>query len=186
MQYALIEIQQRMLLVSAHEMQSLNTFHDAITEQDKPSGAEHPYHVCYGCYMPQPGIEEAEAMDDFEAARDHWIGYIQHDKCHIIAFHDAEPMEPKRMGRAIRIPFAALVQASAPIIKKIGDRAFVQAVTGFIRYADISPATNILNRPGIIALKNIERRVKGGPLSPADWRRHIDRARAARTALGIR
>lgn len=186
MQYALIEIQKRMLLIAANEMQSLDTYHDAIAEQDKPDETQHPYHVCYGCYMPQHGIDEDKALEDFKAARDHWIGYIQQEKCHIIAFHDAEPMEPERMGRAIRIPFAALVQAHAPVIEQIGGKASVQAVTGFLRYAGMSPATNILNRPGVIALKGVERRVKDGPVNPADWRKHIDRDRAKRTARAIK
>ena len=185
MQYALIEIQKKTLLIAANEMQALDTFHDSISEQDRPHESQHPYHVCYGCYMPQHGLDEAEALEDFKAARDHWIGYIQQDKCHIIAFHDAEPMATERVGRAIRIPFAALVQAHSEVMEQIGDKASVQAVTGFLRYAEMSPATNILNRPGIIALKGIERRVKDGPVNPADWRKHIDRERAKRTARAI-
>jgi len=72
------------------------------------------------------------------------------------------------------------------VIEQIGDKASVQAVTGFLRYAGMSPATNILNRPGVIALKGIERRVKDGPVNPADWRKHIDRDRAKRTARAIK
>lgn len=184
-QYALIEIQKRMLLISADEMHSLNTFHDAIAEQEAPDETQ-PYHVCYGCYMPQPGIDEATALEDFKTAHDHWIGYIQDGACHIIAFHDAEPMEVEHLGRVIRIPFAALVQAHAPVIEQIGDTASAQAVTGFLRYASMSPATNILNRPGVIALKGIERRAKFGLLKPADWRKHIDRDRAGRAAGAIK
>lgn len=36
MQYALIEIQKRILLIVANGMESLDTYHDAIAEQDKP------------------------------------------------------------------------------------------------------------------------------------------------------
>ena len=78
------------------------------------------------------------------------------------------------------------MQAHAPVIEQIGGKASVQAVTGFLRYAGMSPATNILNRPGVIALKGVERRVKDGPVNPADWRKHIDRDRAKRTARAIK
>lgn len=185
MQYALIEIQNEKRLVSANEVHALRTYTDAILEQDKPVETEHPYHVCYGCYLPQPGIDVAEALDDFESSRDHWLGYVEQDKCHIIAFHDAVPLEPVRRGLALTIPFAALVQANPPIIEAIGDAGTVQAVTGFLRYEDVSPANNVLNRPGIIALKGIERRVKEGQATPGNWHQHIDLARAKRTAQAI-
>ena len=186
MQYALIKINDRDFLVSANEMQSLNLFQGAIVEQAEPDEAEFPFHICYGCYMPQPGIEAPQALEDLKGSCDHWLGYIQKDMCHIIGFHEVEPMEVQRRGRSIVIPFAALVQAHDPVIEQIGHKTSVQAVTGFLRYAGMSPADNILNRRGIIALKGIERRIKDGQVSPTDWREHIDCDRAYRTALRIK
>jgi hypothetical protein len=185
MQYAMIEIKQQKLLISANEMQSLNLFRNSIADLPYLNEAEHPYHICYGCYMPQPNTDEVKALEDFKAVQDHWIGYVDQDKCYSIAFHEAEALESLHRGKRFSFPFAALIQADESVIKKIGDQASVQAVTGFLRYLDqMTPATNILNRPGIIALKGIERRLK--QVIPSDWRRHIDRDRARRTAVSIK
>lgn len=186
MQYALIELQGKTLLIDANEMRSLDTFNDSITELARPNEEDLPYHVCYGSYMPQRDVADGKALDDFKKAFDHWIGTINEDKCHIIAFHDAEPFEMERRGLARHIPFAALIQSQAEIIDRIGDKASVRAVTSFLRYEGISPASNILNRLGVIALKGLERRIKDGAINPRDWKNNIDRSRAIRAARSIK
>lgn len=186
MQYALISIKDKMLLLSAHEMQALDEHLESIADMDSPQEDTHPYHLCYGSYMPQIGTNAAKAIEDFQAARDHWLGSIENDKCHIIAFHDAQEFEVQHIGNAIRIPFAALIQASEAIIEKIGNKSSVQSVTGFLRYQDMSPSTNLLNRPGIIALKGLEKRLKVNPLNLQNWRESIDHRRAERAALTIK
>lgn len=186
MQYAVIEIQGRMLLIAANELQSLEAFGNTITDQNKIDEEQHPYTICYGSYMPQPDIDEKQAMEHFNSSIDSWIGYIDEDKCHLIDFHDAQPMEPEHRGLLTFIPFAALIQTHPEIIEKIGKKSQAQAVTGFLRFDEMSPATNILNRPGIIALKGVERRIKGEPVNKANWHKHIDWDRAMRTARTIK
>lgn len=186
MQYAIIEIQKKLLLIDASEMQSLDTFKDAIVELAKPKEDELPYYVCYGSYMPQKDIDDVNALNDFKMARDHWIATVNEDKCHIIAFHDAEPFEMERRGFARHIPFAALIQAQTPIIDRIGRKNSTQAVTSFLRYDGMTPATNVLNRRGIIALKGIENRVKNEVINPLDWKKHVDKDRAKRAARSIK
>lgn len=186
MQYAIIEIQQRPLLIDAAEMAAIDTYIDGIREEGRPDESRNPYYVCYGSYLPQHGTSEAKAKADFKAAFDHWIGSVKANVCHLIALHDGEMLQIEHFGRAIRIPFAALIQAHEVVIARVGDRNAKHAVTGFLRYADMSPATNIFNRPGVIALKGIERRTKSLPVDPVTWRKHIDRTRALRIARSIK
>lgn len=183
-QYALIG--ELRLLMDAGEWQALRTFCDAIADLPGPDQNTLPYHVCYGCYLPQADIREEEAMTDLAEARDHWMGIIERDKCHLIAFCDAEAFGPRYIGLSLRIPFAALVQADPAMIERIADKKTRRAVTAFLRYANLSPATNILNRPGVFALKGVERRIKDDPITPAGWRKHIDRDRAGRTPFVIK
>ena len=197
MQYALIEIQDRKLLIDANEIQSLNEFNDSIAELETPDWSESskgrrpfstifPYHICYGSYMPQPGIDEKKGVEDLTFARDHFLGFVQREKCHVIALSDINVMDALPVGRTFHIPFAALVQASDFVIGEIGEKRSSRAVTGFLRYKNMSPATNILNRPGIIALKGIERRTNNEAISPENWRKYIDRDSAKRIAQKIK
>lgn len=77
------------------------------------------------------------------------------------------------------VPFAALVCAPENILDQIGSRNTKSAVTAFLRYASMSPMTNILNRKGIIAFKGIERRTAA---AEDQWKSAIDEQRARRTA----
>jgi hypothetical protein len=187
MQYALIEVGNgKRVLMAANELAYLHRFGDGIVDQQRPDEASTPFTICYGCYMPNNGIGEGKAMEDFGAAKDHWLGYAEDDKCHVIALHDAQAMPAVRIGMAVRIPFAALIQADEGVVGKIiASRRSRQAVTAFLRYHGMSPGTNILNRYGLLALKGVERRVGGCAISLADWRLHIDRARIMR-GLDIR
>lgn len=187
MQYALITIKDKMLLLAAHEMMALEAHLDGITDMDKPQEDALPYHLCYGSYLLPQGVDGAKALEDFQAARDHWLGFVENNKCHSIAFHDAQAFEVRHIGNAIRIPFAALIQATETIIAKIGDKSSRQSVAGFLRYEqDMSPSTNILNCPGIIAFKGVEKRLKVDSLNLENWKESIDYERAKRAALTIK
>lgn len=189
MQYSLFEIEGRSLLIDASEFQSLNTFQDSIVDEESLNEADCPFHVCYGCYMPQPGVNEKEAREDLMFTCGHFLGFVRQDKCHIIAFVDTMAMDTEHIGMSLSIPFSALVKTTDFVIEYIGNQSSRQAVTGFLRYENMSPATNILNRLGIIALKGLERR-KRWPMNigvnSANWRKSIDPERAKRIARGIR
>ena len=184
MQYALFKVRQQELLLDANEMHSLNTFGDSIKDLPMPDEAGN-YRLCYGSYMPQPNTDEFRARKDLKIVPGYWIGHVEEDKCHLIAISDVEVLEPPvcRLGKALYFPFAALIKASDSVIEKIGSKSR-QGVTSFLRYESMSPATNVLNRPGIIALKGIERRRTEARFA-FGWRRHIDISRAARIAADI-
>ncbi|MHB1758249.1 MAG: hypothetical protein ACYCT9_12220 [Leptospirillum sp.] len=176
-------------MISASEMQSLNTFHDSIVDTESLIESDCPFHICYGCYMPQRETNEKEAREDLMSTRDHFLGFVHQDKCHIIACVDVMAMDTEHIGMTLRIPFSALIKTTDFVIEQIGNQASQQAVTGFLLYNNMSPATNILNRPGIIALKGLERR-RRWPMTigvnPENWRKHIDPERAKRIASGIK
>ncbi|MEF9443365.1 hypothetical protein OWS73_33635 [Burkholderia sp. 1B3(2022)] len=53
-----------------------------------------------------------------------------------------------------------------------------------MRFWDITPASNLLNRKGLLAFKGIERRGTT-TVTKENWRSHVDPERLLRTALKI-
>lgn len=177
MQYALIEFQKKTLLIAANEMQALDTFHDSIAEQGTPDESQHPYHVCYGCYMPPAASTKPKRWKTSKRLT-RAIGSDTSNRTSATHHRVFTPNRESRneVGRAIRIPFAALVQAHTEVIEQIGDKASARrAVTGFLRYAGMSPATNISNRRNRHRPQGDRAPREGWPGEPADWRKHIDR-----------
>lgn len=185
MQYAQFEISGHRILLDVTEKYSLDNYMDELAEVEKPSEETTPFLVCYGSYRPQPGVSGVQAMEDLLIAKDHWLGYVDGAKCHMIAFHDLIPYAEEQLGFSTRIPFAAVIQASPEVVESIGDENSVRAVTGFLRYGDISVPVNVLNRPGIIALKGIEKRFSKEPVTLANWKDRVDSERASRISRKI-
>ncbi|SDG94334.1 hypothetical protein SAMN05216466_106136 [Paraburkholderia phenazinium] len=183
MQYALIEFKDRWFVIDAHELQALHQHTLSITERPKPD-ERGPFFIAYRLYKPQPGIDKEQARADVLQAQDMWLGHVEDDACHAIAYHAIEALPPVQQGMSFGIPFAALIQADPALIDRIADPDSSQAVTAFLRYANISPADNLLTRPGVFAFKGIERRTKA-LINLDTWRDHIDKARADRTAWQI-
>ncbi|MFG8764925.1 hypothetical protein ACEOVB_29470 [Pseudomonas aeruginosa] len=189
MQYAIIRLPSKSgveveRLVDANELQTLELFKEEF--QELPFKEEGDFFVCYGCYCPQPGIEAEEALGDLLEARDHWLGHVNRDKGHGIAFHDVEAYAAFKLGkRAIRIPFAAVIQAEPEVIEAIGGKG-VQAVTAFLRYQqDMGALDNIFNRKGLMAIKGIERRQRDAEVTLQNWKEFADAERAKRVASKI-
>lgn len=184
MQYALIEVKEGVRrLVAASELAVLHQPNASVADGVKPP-ENGPFFIAYGCYMPQPDKSVEQAENDLNAAADHWLGFIANEQCNVIAFHEVENLPPRRLGRQLRIPFAALIQADDAVLEQVrsGGRS---AVTAFIRYsADMDALTNVLNRPGIIAFKGLERR--RGEVTKTQWRGLADAERAVRVAMDIK
>lgn len=193
MQYAIMKVTTESgvdadLLIDANEVQTLEIFKDTFQELPMPS-EECPLFVCYGSYMPQPGIGADDALGHLLEARGYWLGHVHRDRGHGIGFHDvlayaSVAYASEKQGKAINIPFAAAIQAEDEVIDRIGGTS-TQAVTAFLRYStQMDALTNVLNRPGIIALKGIERRVTG-VITEENWQTFVDEERAKRTAMKI-
>ena len=167
MQYALFEIQGRRLLLDAGEYQALLQGGD-IAEAVGPEEAS-AFHLCHGAYLPQPGTGEAEALEDLLAARGHWLGCLAGGECRTLALEDAQAFKALRTAKALA--------------GRIGPDMRGPALTCFLRYGNLAPAQNLLNRPGVFALKGPVHRL--GAEAAGDWKRHIDPDRAVLTAAAI-
>jgi hypothetical protein len=185
MQYALMEVQGQMFLVDANEVQAVESYGpEGIADSPKPDEQTAPFWLCYGVYIPQQNVSDEKALVDLLSAKGNWLGTISESICQLIAVQDLRAFGMVKVARQTRIPFAMLIQAHEAVTDKIkgGD---AQAITGFIRYANMSPADNVLNRKGVFALQAVERRVKDG-LTLEGWDKSIDRSRAQRIARKIK
>jgi len=181
MQYAKFEIQGRRLLLDAAEFQMLRQ--GAPIEETATVEDEAVFHVCHGAYLPQPGTGASKALKDLFAARDHWHGCLAGNACHLLALEDVQPFEAIRQGGVLAIPLAALVRMDEAVAGRIGPHVRGLALTCFLRYGNLTPAENLLNRPGVIALKGSAHRI--GPDAPGDWKSHVDTGLAVLTATDI-
>ncbi|PRE81317.1 hypothetical protein [Burkholderia gladioli] len=184
MQYILFPLKGKQFIVDAHEYSALNTFEDSIKDVELKPDVNSPLYVTYGVYMPQPGIEWEDAMGHLLERQDVWLGHIAGEHCHTLGFHQVDPLPPISHGMSFSIPFAALIHAHPDLIEKIGDHDSSQAVTAFVRFWDITPASNLLNRKGLLAFNGIERRGTT-TVTKENWRDHVDPERLLRTALKI-
>jgi hypothetical protein len=179
MQYAEFEIEGQRLMIDACEY-SVLLRRESLTEIGCPEEAS-VFYLCCGAYLPRRGKTEAEAADDLRAARDHWLGCLIGRECHLFALEDVQAFGAARRGFSLAIPVAALIRAREPAPWPAGKQT--RALTCFLRYADLTPAENILNRPGVIALRIPARRL--GRNRPEGWRKLVDSGRAARAARDI-
>lgn len=185
MQYAIIEIASSFLLIDAAEIQAVETYGDkGIFDSPKPDEQTSPFTLCYGAYLPQHGISEERALVDLLGSKGNWLGHISESICQLVAVQDIRSYGMQKVGRMTYLPFAALIQAHEPVIDKIKGSHDL-AVSCFVRYANASPADNLLNRSGVFALKLVESRIKGD-LSLENWDKSVDRARVIRTARKIK
>lgn len=174
MQYACMKVSNdKMVLIDASELHSLQQYKDAI--HDVPyDEAVFEYKIVYGAYLIQRSIERDKGLTDMIAAKEYGLGHIKDDHCITYQLCDIEPILDKSSSN--RIPFAALLKTS----EKIGNQK-TKAISLFLRYVDLSPASNIINRSGIFAVKDQERRVKT-PITIENWRNHMDLERAVKCA----
>lgn len=190
MQYAIIQLPlkdggTKKVIIDAIEHFSLQDHQATFEEIALPPEYEGwPFYVCYGSYKPQPGTDPTQAVADLQDAKDHWLGWVLGDKGHTIAFHDCVNSEPQALGASIYIPFAAVIQAPEQVLTLIGNDSKT-AVSAFLRYSEMSMLTNVLNRPGIIAFKGIEKRQATEVRSLENWKSFVDTARMHRVARKI-
>lgn len=188
MQYALFEISDKKILMDVAEHQSLLLYEDNIKDQPFPDENSLPFYLCYGKYMNGSNhVSEEETEERFFSAVGHWLGTVILDKSYFIAFHSVEGMPPRHKGHQIYMPFAALIQADQKVIDLIANQNSCRAVTSFVRFiTQMTPATNVLNRPGVFAFKGIEKRkTKNKTISKDNWTDFIDWPRMKRTASDI-
>ncbi len=176
MQYALFQIDDKMLLLDIHEHVALMDNCDSIADVSEDEDSM-PLKIVYGSYKPQRGFDADAAVMSMAEIKGYALGHVMDKTCRAVELCDFVAYAPLLRGHAIDIPFAALVRTHVDM--PTADR---QAVTAFVRYfSDMTPATNILNRPGVFAFKAQERRVRD-EVTQANWRTFIDEKRAVDAA----
>jgi hypothetical protein len=174
--------QDRMRLIDAREHSSLLRYGDTIRDGEYPDEIQGPRTTLYGVYMPQPGTLITQADTDANNSRNHWHRVVVEDVAHVLGVVDLISMEPIQIGNALRIPIAVLVCYSP------GDANLLtlkrgQPITASLLFENLTPASNILNRPGLLAFDSQDTKAIG---SKAPWANLIDRNRVRRAALRIR
>lgn len=181
MQYAVMKLSEdRGILVSAQEHQILLTHSDDVKDVEEDEDSM-PLKLVYGSFKPQYGHDgnADAALAAMTQCKGFRLGYAEGDRCRAIELCDFVAYEPIYRGKALDIPFVALIRTHVDMPERDGP-----AVTAFLRYVqDMSPATNILNRPGLFAFKSQDRRRHGTALTSENWRGFADEARAWRVAL---
>lgn len=180
MQYALFKYDADvMLLVDIHEHIALTTHCDSLQDIEEDEDSM-PLKLVYGSYKPQHRLRDdvSASLENLMGSKGYQLGHVKGEQCRAIEMCDIEAFEPIQRGKAVDIPFAALIRTHIEI-----PDGSTQAVTGFLRYlSQMNPATNILNRPGLFAFKAQDRRVKVEALTAENWRQYIDQPRAIRAA----
>lgn len=177
MQYALFPINKdrKMVMLDINEYAALDAHHDNI-EDIVEDETTMELKIVYGSYKPSPGMDADSAVIDITEMKGYELGHIDDKTCRAIEFCDFQAYAPIYRGKALDIPFAALIRTHVEI-----PSGKTQAVTAFIRYkTQMSPATNILNRPGLFAIKAQEKR--GTSFDQQNWRTYIDEERMHRCA----
>lgn len=131
--------------------------------------------------MPQSNSNIDDIKNAFELAQNYTMTYIRNDYYTLFEIYDFEIFwEYNLYGN--NIPFAALINTNL----KLNNRN-KQAVTCFTKYSNLSIVDNILNRPGIFAIKEEELRLSKskGILSKDNWKIFIDNTRAIKVAQKI-
>ena len=180
MQYAVIELaESARRLIDIHEYQALQAHLDKIKDVEEDE-ASMTIKIVYGAYKVQPGHNgnATAALEEMGRSKGFRLGHVKGDACRAIELCDFVAYDPLVQGHALSIPFAALVRTHVEM-----PTSGKQAVTAFLRYLDqMTPADNVLNRPGLFAMKTQERRIHGAPITRENWMQFADEERAIRAA----
>lgn len=135
--------------------------------------------IAYGAYLPQVGVSMGQAAADMKASVGHGLGFVFGDIVRTLELIDVE-VRPG-LSETDRIPFAALVRAPSDVSKEMRHQ---KAVLGaFLRYGNLDPATNILNRPGVFAMQMFSPAMEAG--EAGRWVERINERQLKRSARWI-
>ncbi|EBJ7698811.1 DNA topoisomerase III [Salmonella enterica] len=183
MQYALLDVGHRKLLIDANEFGLLKSWKDKqVEELSDFCESDHPYYLCYGGYLLNPEVSDKDIDGKLKSMENFWLAAIDDTalNCHQIAFYSIYTLPVISVGYQKVVPFAALIKSDDCIIHKIATKSDF-AVSAFLRVQEWDVATNILNREGIFAFKGVEMRFKE-PVNEDNWKRLISEDRAIRCA----
>ncbi|CAE6794609.1 hypothetical protein R70006_05012 [Paraburkholderia domus] len=136
--------------------------------------------VAQGAYLPQVGVRLSQAALDVQSAVGQRLGYLVGDMVQTLELLDIEVQQDPECRD--RLPFSALVRIAGSALPLL--RYGHLTVSAFLRYSNIDAATNILNRPGVFAMKTLGRALSGD--DRLNWRDELNRRQVRRLAREIR
>ncbi|KVV07455.1 hypothetical protein WK77_16855 [Burkholderia ubonensis] len=136
--------------------------------------------IAYGAYLPQVGVTTEQAGRDIPDAVGRGLGFVFGGMVQTLELVDVE-LRPDA-GLVGRIPFAALVRAPSEASRMMRNQ---QVILGaFLRYSNLDPATNILNRPGVFAMQMFSPAMTAGDAQ--NWVGRINEKQLRRSARWVR
>ncbi len=183
MQFALIEVDDdRYVIVDAFENACLGDYKAPLPDETCDENT-FLWKVAYGAFLPQPDSDADELAAKIQSFEGCAFGRITRDRtCRLSEVRAIELFPAKRRGQSIYLPCAVLIGT----IDEIPPADRKPALPLFPRFVEQMDAlTNILNRPGILAIKGevqAARKALNPDPSACDWRDFIDFHRAERIA----
>lgn len=176
MQYAVITLKDKKILVDAKEVIFLDKF---FKENKMPNFQEFNEekdsikNVVYGSILHNGKVEFIEHRK--------WLGfafaYPSLEGYKSLSILDIHTLQTKNKGKLLFTPFAALIESDIEL--KITQNTGISA---FLRYGNLDILTNVLNRECIYAIRATEKRKK---FDNSNWKDCIDESRLLKTALSI-
>ncbi|MGM1023196.1 MAG: hypothetical protein ACQEXV_22420 [Bacillota bacterium] len=153
MQYALMQVNENTkVIIDANEIQALDNYKEGHGLKDfHPDDESLTAKVVYGTFIPQPDENYEDITSEIERSKGFAFGYIHNDQCHLLMLSDIILYEPLKNNY---IPFAALIHTDLELncTKEL-------AISAFLRYQNMIPEDNILNRTGILSIQEEEKQV---------------------------
>lgn len=180
MQYALMKVSNTKVLIDALELHAITNHKDQIQDVAEADEENLPFKIVYGSYLPQYGQSIEDATEAMIQSNHHWLGYVRDNQCFKIGLTELKTYEAVPKGKTFYIPFSALVSTNVDVNKNSR-----KAISAFLRYSNIRPDENILNRKGFFAINAQENRIKHRNVTQKNWLEFIDDDRAILSASKI-
>lgn len=180
MQYAIMKASNAKVLIDALELHAITNHKDQIKDVLETDDENLPLKVVYGAYLPQYGQSIEDATKAMIESNRHWLGYIRDNQCFKIGLTELKTYEAVPKGKTFYIPFSALISTNVDV-----NRNSRKAVSAFLRYENMRPDENILNRKGFFAINAQENRIKNREVNQENWLEFVDDERANLSASKI-
>jgi hypothetical protein len=177
MQYSKINVIDRQIIVDKREGIFINSF---LIKKEIPRIFDFNEetiikNIVYGAVLHNPGIESI----DFH----NWLGYLfaysVEDGLCMLSITDIHVTATMVSGGLTFTPFAAIVESDRELIV-----TETEGLSAFLRYNDMDIITNILNRDGIYAIREVEK--QKDLIDSFNWKQRIDEAHLVELALLIK
>ncbi len=203
MQYALIKLDQdKHSLVDASEINALESGLESVHDETPENDDHLELRLVYGRYMPNPMTNDSptkgQSVNNMKEVLNKWMVYLENNHKggkHNLIYLGIEDIKPlpevaltSNCGHCPEphatddIAFAALV-AVPPSFEFHSRGSWARST--FLRWHDLDPLTNLINRNGIFALIAEDKSYQT-PVTADNWLDRVNPKRAVKVAQRIR